>query len=156
MTQENIFAPPFAYIGTHWWKLQAKRFQNFRFLQISTGSKSELFWGGRKSKNAKHVQKVHFSAKFRFPFFSPKLSSGVPWTTCDHKKNVSGMFRGRKSIFKTVQNSVFKIRAYYRGIFDPWNMSFRKSRLSRVGVILEKILTSNVTPKKKNPRKRFC
>ena len=78
ITHENIFDPPFAYIGTHWWKLQAKRFQNFRFLLIFAGPERELFLGAQKSKNAKHVQKVHFSAKFRLPVFSPKLSSGVP------------------------------------------------------------------------------
>ena len=75
MTQENIFDPPFAYINTHWWKLQAKRFQNFRFLRIFAGPERELFLGAQKSKNAKHVQKVQKSAKFRFPFFSPKLAS---------------------------------------------------------------------------------
>ena len=147
MTQENNFDPPFAYIGADLWKLQPKTFEKSGFLVIFCAPRTRPFWRGRKFKNAKHVQKVDFSAKYRKSEKWSNLSSDVPWTFLSHKKNVSGMFRGPKSIFKTVQNSVFKIPTVLRGIFDPWNMSFRKSRLSRVGVILEKIFTQLVTPK---------
>ena len=78
MTQENIFDPPFAYIGADLWKLQPKTFEKSGFLVIFCTPRTRRFWRGRKSNNPKQVQKVQKSAKFRFPVFSPKLSSGVP------------------------------------------------------------------------------
>ena len=53
MTQEDIFYPPFAYIGADLWKLQPKTFEKSGFLVIFCTPQTGRFWRGRRIQQRK-------------------------------------------------------------------------------------------------------